>query len=255
MSVATVAASGLLAAGGAFVMARARTSHHAATSVWHLVATAAGERKSARLSDGSVIELGPASTIRWTESDERRDVELTGLADFRVAHDSIRPFTVHARDAQVTDIGTEFVVRAYASDSATRVSVLSGTIDLARRTRRANQDTAARAASITLRAGDVGILGPSRVVRLAGAASLVGDSAWLRGALRFDDVRLDDVAIELGRWFGASISIDDPGLSRRRVTAIYAHPELPSVVGAIAATVGAAVVRDGQSYHLRMRGR
>jgi transmembrane sensor len=253
-SAATLAASGVLAASAAFIMARSRTSHHATAPVSQFATTAAGEHKSVRLGDGTVIQLAPASTIRWSESRDRREVELAGLADFRVVHDSPRPFTVHARGAQITDIGTEFVVRAYEGDSATRVSVLSGIVGLARRAEGATA-SAADTATVTLRAGDVGIVATSRAIRLMNAPGFASDSAWMRGALSFENARLGDVVIELQRWFGANIRIDNPALACRRVTAIYAQPQLPTVLDAIAATVGATVMREGSSYRLRVGGR
>ena len=94
-------------------------------------ATIAGQRTLVPLPDSSVAILGPASTLRYAFNRGARDVVLDGMAEFRVVHDTSRRFTVRAGKAVVTDIGTEFVVRAYEIDSSVRVSVASGMVSLA----------------------------------------------------------------------------------------------------------------------------
>lgn len=113
--IATVAASAVYA-----VRHRANTVAHP-----QIVSTTAGQRIVVRLGDSSTITLGPSTTARITTSQAARVVDLDGMADFRVTHDSTRPFIVRAKDTQTTDLGTEFTVRAYASDSSVNVAVTS----------------------------------------------------------------------------------------------------------------------------------
>src|SRR4029078_4850819 len=84
--------------------------------------TGVGERLTIRLADSSVVTIGPVSTIRYSADANARSVALDGIADFNVVHDATRPFRVHAKNAVVTDVGTEFVVRAYAADSGVGVA-------------------------------------------------------------------------------------------------------------------------------------
>src|SRR6185295_16040655 len=67
-------------------------------------ATIVGERKEVLLGDGTQVILGPATRLVVTG----RKAELVGEAFFSVAHDSLRPFVVHAGGAVIRDIGTEF---------------------------------------------------------------------------------------------------------------------------------------------------
>src|SRR5689334_10601164 len=80
---------------------------------YRIATTTRGQRATLRLDDGTQVILGPASTVRYDVTSRARRVELTGLAQFRVVHDASRPFVVRAGRAEVTDVGTEFTVRAF----------------------------------------------------------------------------------------------------------------------------------------------
>jgi len=57
-------------------------------------------------------------------------VYLQAEAYFVVTHDAARPFRVHARDAVAHDLGTRFVVRAYAELPRIEVIVAEGAVSL-----------------------------------------------------------------------------------------------------------------------------
>jgi len=236
-------AASLVIAAGTTLLIRARSTRETTT---RLASTVAGERLVVHLSDSSVVTLGPATTMRFVATATRRSVELDGLADFRVVHDEARPFVVRARDAQATDVGTEFVVRAYPGDSSVRVAVTSGIVSLV-------NVTGSRPA-VTLRAGDLGtVRGTALPTVQPGNASAF--NAWVGGQLTFDDAPLTDVVADLARWFDADIRIDDASLARRHVTGVYNDPTLTAVLDALSATLGARIVRSGHTITLRAGGR
>ncbi|MES2179918.1 MAG: FecR domain-containing protein [Gemmatimonadota bacterium] len=239
----------LLPAAAAVLLAVLLVRRHeprADTPVQRVVATAAGERTTIRLSDSTVVALGPATTIRYRITASRRDVELEGLANFRVVHDSARPFVVRARNAVATDIGTEFSVRAYAVDSAVHVSVLHGEVGLAG----SGSSTGVRLIAGT--AGHVDALG--RAIRDEERSALAG-TAWVDGRLLFENEILANVAIELSRWFDVTVDIPDPSLARKRITAVYTTPSLTGVLEALSATADARFEQRGRTITLRPRSR
>ncbi|MDQ6737698.1 MAG: FecR domain-containing protein [Gemmatimonadota bacterium] len=209
---------------------------------WRVVSTPAGARATLRLEDSTVVTLGPSSTLRYAFTPSRRDVDLDGLADFRVTHDPARAFRVRARNAVTTDLGTEFMVRAYRSDSAVTVAVTTGSVQLA--------DTG-NARAVTLAAGDVGNVSRMGVAsQVAGVSATLGQ-AWMQGSLSFRNQPLSDVVLELDRWFDVDIRIADSVLARKRVTATYASPSLAGVLDAIGATTGAHYERSGRVVVMR----
>lgn len=65
------------------------------------------------LSDSSVIELYPNSTISYLSNFEtnKRDIHLKGEAIFKVNKDEQRPFTVYSNQISTTALGTRFRVK------------------------------------------------------------------------------------------------------------------------------------------------
>ena len=76
------------------------------------LSTNPGEIREIRLGDDAVVTLGGDSRIRYAVTAARTEVELAGVAHFKVAHSLIRVFEVRARNARVIDVGTDFIVRS-----------------------------------------------------------------------------------------------------------------------------------------------
>jgi transmembrane sensor len=249
---ATAAAVVIAVAGGTLAARRAiqvRTFRAVDEKITGGAATIAGQRTLVRLPDSSVAILGPASTLRYTFNRGARDVVLDGMAEFRVVHDTTRRFTVRARNAVVTDIGTEFVVRAYESDSTVRVAVASGVVSFASAT---SPDGGGR---IVLRANEVGEFGMDGRPEIVRAADASRYTEWVGGRLAFQDESLGRVAVELSRWFGVNVRVASPALARRRVSGIYAQPALSHVLDALAASLGATYTQSSSGVVFKERGR
>lgn len=235
--VSTVAlAAGVVAI--AVVMRRERNT--AATA--RQFRTAAGERLVIRLSDSSTVTLGPASALEIRASAAGRAARLDGLAFFDVVHDARRLFTVSAARARVVDVGTRFVVRAYAAESTVDIAVREGSVTLA---------ADAGDSALVLGAGAVGVVPRTRGrARLVAAANAADYDAWMRGTLDFDDQPLGAVAAELSRWFDVDVSVSDRALAQRRVTAIYRDARLGDVLDALSATLHLSAQRSGRTVVL-----
>ena len=206
-----------------------------------VVSTAVGQVLTVRLSDGSRVDIGPATTIRYRTSAGTRLVELSGLARFTVAHDPTRTFVVSAGNARATDIGTTFTVRAYKSDSVVAVAVTEGIVSLS--------GDATRAA-LTLNAGNAARVGHDGVVRADAAPEAGADASWVDGSLQFRNASLQEVAVELSRWFDVDVRIADPTLGQRRINALYTTPTLVGVLDALTVTVNARYEQHGRSVVL-----
>ncbi len=68
-----------------------------------------------KLDDGSAIVLFSHSEIRFRKDfpKDRRNIILYGKAQFKIAHDKSRPFTVFTGDIKTTALGTNFTVTAF----------------------------------------------------------------------------------------------------------------------------------------------
>src|ERR1700761_6652654 len=89
--------------------------------------TAVGEQAAVALPDGSSFDLNTNSRVGVDYSPHSRIVYLErGEAYFKVAHDTQRPFWVHAGDRWVRAVGTAFNV--YLRPAGVEVTVSEGTV-------------------------------------------------------------------------------------------------------------------------------
>lgn len=83
-----------------------------------------------QLSDSSVVELYPNSTISYQEifDKDKRDITLVGEAIFSVTKDKNRPFKVTSDAISTNVLGTKFKVTSYTNENNIRVSLYEGKV-------------------------------------------------------------------------------------------------------------------------------
>jgi ferric-dicitrate binding protein FerR (iron transport regulator) len=89
-----------------------------------------GKIKKFTLSDGSEVALFDRSELTYKEpvNGSRRDVYLVGKADFKVAKNKAKPFTVFSGAISTTAIGTVFTVTAKQNEKYIRVRLDEGKV-------------------------------------------------------------------------------------------------------------------------------
>src|SRR3984957_20987264 len=91
--------------------------------------TAIGAQAAVALPDGSSFDLNTNSRVEVDYSQRTRVIRLArGEAYFKVAHDTHRPFWVHAGDRWVRAVGTAFNV--YLRPTGVEVTVSEGTVNV-----------------------------------------------------------------------------------------------------------------------------
>jgi len=80
-------------------------------------------KMSFTLSDGSKVELFPNSTVSYFENFDslNRDIILNGGANFYIAKNVAKPFTVYSHSVLTTVLGTRFTVKSYGANNTTVV--------------------------------------------------------------------------------------------------------------------------------------
>jgi len=86
--------------------------------------------KTVRLQDGSVIILSAGSSVSFQEPfvGNKRDITLIGSAEFSVAADKTKPFTVFSQDISTTALGTQFSVTASEASHSITVKLYEGKV-------------------------------------------------------------------------------------------------------------------------------
>lgn len=195
------------------------------------VSTQPGEVRALRLDDGSLLTLNGDSALDWQFVDGRREVRLyRGEADFQVAHDPVRPFTVSAGDARIRVTGTRFDVR-----------LEEGGVDLAVSEGRVLASSDGRE--------PIPVVGGQQVQWRSGnlqapqALDARQRLAWQRGKLVFRDRPLEQVFAELERSQGARVLFVDDAARALQVTGVFALDDPQAVLRAVEGTLPVRLVR------------
>jgi ferric-dicitrate binding protein FerR (iron transport regulator) len=165
---------------------------------WNTIRIPNGGEYVVTLDDGTKVWLNAASSLHYPVrfTGKERRVELTGEAYFEVAKDKTHPFIVVTSRMQVQAVGTAFNVNSYRNaDSTTITTLAEGKI------------------KVTTQHKTV-LVNPGQQVKtnLTTAAVSEGDvetaTAWKNGLFIFNATPLQEVLIQLSRWYDVSIVYD-----------------------------------------------
>lgn len=195
---------------------------------FHEMSAEKGQRVSFKLSDGSEVFLNSASTIRFPEkfSNSKRLVYLDGEAYFKVVHNDEKPFKVIISDGEVTDIGTEFNVRAWKNENVSSVTVKEGKVSFGTENVDGN-NIVYLTKNETSSLSDEGKLSPPVVTRVDRQIS------WLNGKIYFENSTLGDVFNSLDRSYNFHCSVNDSSLLSMHLTAVLKGDNFREVVNII----------------------
>ena len=151
------------------------------------------------LSDGTCIWVNSASEISFPSyfAGNVREVTLAGEAYFEVARDSRRPFYVNIGDARVRVLGTAFNVSAYRDERTTEVALLNGKVSFD-----------ATDGKHVLSPGEIAALDKAQGVTEVREGDVASIIAWKEGRFYFEDMRMEDLALKLSRWYGVDFAFD-----------------------------------------------
>ena len=204
-----LAASVLLAVGAAGLLTR----HYSHIQVF---TTDAGEQHRETLADGSHLQLAPDSHVSTHFTLLRRDVQLErGQAFFAVAHNALRPFTVHVAGLTVTAAGTAFDVRT--EQGTTVVTIGEGSVNITPAVEVPLGGADIGSVAVHARAGQqVTFSTSARRLSVASVDPRVAES-WRNGILQFVSEPLGKVVDEVTRYSGRKIALA-PALLHTRFT-------------------------------------
>jgi transmembrane sensor len=170
--------------------------------------TRIGETRSLQLADGSRVILGGRTQIRVSLGSHSRQIDLLrGEAFFAVAKDPARPFEVHAGNATVTAVGTEFNVRR-GSDRVL-VAVIEGRVVVAPEQ---NQN------KVPLEAGQQTVVDRKGIESSQKLVDTAAATAWQSGRLVFRREPLRYVIEDVNRYASRPIVLEDARNGDIRIT-------------------------------------
>ncbi len=221
-------------------------SRASALSPVHEYVTPRGRRAEFRLADGTRVLLSVDSRLRVPADFGKRErgVELEGEAFFDVQHDAAKPFLVRTKHAVTQDLGTQFDVRAYPSDSTVQVVVAEGRVALTAEAGDRSSEHAGTA--VQLVAGQLGRTTSAGEVTVRATGDADRYLAWTQGRLVFKETPLHEALPELSRWFDLRFELGDSTIGNRRLTGSFQNQPNDELLAALAMALDARPERRGR---------
>ena len=196
------------------------------------------------LPDGSKAWLNRSSELSYSSDHgkETRNVKLTGEAFFEVTPDEARPFIIDAGDARIKVVGTSFNVISRNKENNVEVYVLTGKVMLSDPT--GNN-------GILLEPEDIGTKGSGDAVSVKNEN--LNYLSWKTDLLIYEGVPLDVVFNDLKRVYNINVSVDDPEILKKTITATYDKEPQDTIIDLICTTFTLSYDKDGYNYRLYKR--
>lgn len=196
--------------------------------------TGAGEATTVRMSDGSVVRLGPESRLQVMPDGSGRQVVLVGRGFFAVATDENRPFRVHTPSGSIRVLGTRFQLEADSEDM--RLVVVEGAVSLA-----------TRGSEVDVRAGEMTQVRSGRTGSVQQAPGIAERSAdWMGEFLVFQETPLVRAAEEIEIMYGVEVRILEAVLAEKTLSMWFSSRPLEEVLTVVCSVIDAScTLEDG----------
>ena len=184
-----------------------------------------GVRSQVVLPDGSNVWLNAESTIKFKVPFDKstRHVSLCGEAYFEVKKNPDAPFVVQSGKVKVKVLGTKFNYKAFAEENNIEVVLAEGKISL-------NTEGCAKGNEKTMNPGDRAVFDKTANQTKITNEKIDKYIAWHNGKMIFDETPMPEVALQLGRWYGIEVIIEDPRINKYRITTTFENESLHQVL-------------------------
>lgn len=202
--VSTVASIALLViATGLFFYAESSKSQQ-----YNTIIVPPGQRINLILADNTNVWLNANTTFRYPSKFARknREVFLDGEAWFDVSKNKKKPFIVKTDQGEVRVTGTTFNLEAYSEYKNFVTSLFEGSVDI-------YQNNAKLA---TLKPNQKGMLQNDRY--FISTIDNTDEYLWRDGLIAFNKMKLEDILLELEKYFDIQIEVNTKKLPQHRYT-------------------------------------
>jgi ferric-dicitrate binding protein FerR (iron transport regulator) len=214
------------------------------------IKTQKGEKAQISFSDGTVVTLNTASSLRYPKKFDgsKREVYLSGEAYFEVAPNAEKPFIVHTSITDVEVLGTKFNIRAWEEDAAVNVGVREGEVAVHSDSIQQKEDKN----KVLLTKGQY-----TSVIKGKGISEVTNVDVdkhllWLNGGMYFDDEPFSRVIRQLERQFNIQITINDTQLLDVPFTGTFQQAELEEILNIISVSMGIEYRQEGFDITFRL---
>ncbi len=187
----------------------AETKSHTGHKAMIRVFVPYGSTKTLRLPDGTEVMLNAGSRLSYPKhfDGERREVSLYGEAFFKVKKNAHRPFIVKSGSVNTTVLGTQFNVRHYGKE-APKVVLVEGRVMLS---------DSIGTNNVTMLPGQSATLSQQGGFVLTEDKDIERTISWTNGYQYYDDISLENMLNEIGRWYNVDVVCKNQSARKNRV--------------------------------------
>jgi ferric-dicitrate binding protein FerR (iron transport regulator) len=214
------------------------------------IVTSAGSRTRITLPDSTRVWVNAGSRIRYERSFgvTSREITLTGEAFFDVAPNAAKPFVIHTSKVDIRVLGTSFDIKSYPSDKTTEATLIRGSIEVSIHSRPNNKiilkpneklvvsnDDSLQSpkAPHQIRPESLVVISKPTYEEHSGA---VIETSWIDNRLIFQEEPFSELAKQLERKYGVTISFDNPHHEQLQFTGIFQKETIGQALEALKLT-------------------
>lgn len=178
-------------------------------AVYHALVVDRGAEFQLVLPDGTKVWLNSASELRYPDvfNETTRQVFLRGEAYFDVKHKEKQAFVVSAGNCDVRVLGTEFNISCYQEESQVVTTLVTGKIAY-----RAGNETG------ELQPGWQCVYDADNQTTDVKRVNVAAYISWKNGVFIFDNIRMEELAKQIERWYDIQVVFADEGVRNSNFT-------------------------------------
>lgn len=168
-----------------------------------------GARTKLYLPDGTLVWLNSGSKMVYSQGFgvDNRNLTFEGEGYFEVTKNEELPFEIKTRELDLTVLGTKFNFRNYSGDEEAIVNLIEGRVKL--------KNELKASADMYLQPNEKAVLSKETGRMTKSKINASNSMLWTQNELYFDEVLLEDIAVQLSRSFDVKIEVADSLKGRR----------------------------------------
>ena len=207
--------------------------------VYHTISTPVGGEYHFTLADGTMVWLNSSSRLIFPTrfTGDAREVLVEGEVYFGVQHDESKPFIVRVNDVSVRVLGTEFCISAYPENEGVMTTLVRGAVQV---TSGNNQ--------VVLKPGYQAVVDQYSGAISQRAVELSLYTSWVRGIFEYENMELNDIMVQLARWYDVQFTFSASECKERRFTGVIRkYEDLNDVLDMIEKTTNVKFIINGKN--------
>ena len=207
--------------------------------VYHTISTPVGGEHHFTLADGTMVWLNSSSRLTFPTrfTGDAREVLVEGEVYFGVQHDESKPFIVRVNDVSVRVLGTEFCISAYPENEGVMTTLVRGAVQV---TSGNNQ--------VVLKPGYQAVVDQYSGAISQRAVELSLYTSWVRGIFEYENMELNDIMVQLARWYDVQFTFSASECKERRFTGVIRkYEDLNDVLDMIEKTTNVKFIINGKN--------